>query len=65
MNRTKSNGGALPHLTGNLMRSQVVTNGVVPDVSEGPFAGGDPGAAIATLEMGDTAYIGYQAKYAA
>lgn len=64
--RTKSNGGALPHLTGNLMRSLVMSVAAPPQVGDPDqrFNGIDVGAASAGLRLGQTAYLGYQAVYA-
>ncbi len=57
--------GRVPHVTGNLMRSLL---GSTSTVTTGPpgarYAGTDVGAFAATLKLGQTAYLGYQANYA-
>lgn len=64
--RTKANGGNLPHLTGNLMRSLLMSTSAMPRTAdtEKLFAGIDPGAAAASLRLGDTVWLGFQAAYA-
>lgn len=64
MIRTKSDGGALPKITGNLARSILAQIGSMPRVSEGQFAGVDVGAAVAQSLLGSEIYIGFQAAYA-
>lgn len=66
MVRTRTNGGTLPHLTGNLMRSLLLSTSSMPNVVAGQdrFAGADVGAAAAQLKIADVAYLGYQAAYA-
>lgn len=66
MTRTKANGGNLPHVTGNLMRSLLLSSSAMPTVkpSDELFAGVDVGAAAVQLRLGDTAYLGFQAAYA-
>lgn len=67
MVRTKANGGSLPHLTGNLMRSLLMSTTRMPSVLPSGFRFNvpqDPGALAATLRLGDTVFLGYQAAYA-
>lgn len=66
MRRTRANGGRLPHLTGNLMRSMLAsTTGPIPMGKAGQvYTGGDVGLVVAGMAMDDTIWIGYQANYA-
>lgn len=66
MIRTRANGGKLPHLTGNLMRSQLASTVAMPKVAPPGtiFTGSNLGAVAARLKIGQTVYIGYQANYA-
>lgn len=63
---TVSNGGRLPHKTGNLMRSLLASTSGVPAIgSEGQrFTGHDVGVVVAGLNLGDPIYLGFQAAYA-
>ena len=63
----KSQGGSLPHDTGNLGRSLSVSKTAMPrvDSEEMEYAGGQGEAVITTVEAGDTIYLGFQARYAA
>jgi hypothetical protein len=63
--RTKSDGGSLPKVTGNLARSLLAQIGQSVNISEASdFAGTDVGIIAATAILGDTVFFGYQAKYA-
>jgi hypothetical protein len=66
MNRTSFNGGALPHLTGNLMRSFLASKDAM--ISRGAsgdtYAGQDVGIVIAGAALEDAIYLGWQATYA-
>lgn len=67
MRRTHSNGGRLPHKTGNLMRSLLASTTSMPSVGAPGtlYSGGqDVGLITAQLELGQTVYLGYQANYA-
>ena len=66
MNRTRSNGGRLPHRTGNLMRSLLAsTAGPIPMGEPGAkYAGTDIGLTTAGLQLDQTIWIGWQANYA-
>jgi hypothetical protein len=66
MTRTRGNGGALPHRTGNLMRSMAARiNALPPGGSPGQvFGGGDVGAVVAQALIGDSISLGFQANYA-
>lgn len=66
MNRTRSNGGRLPHLTGNLMRSLLASTSAMP-ATGGPnakYSGQDVGLTTAGLRLDQTIWLGYQAIYA-
>ena len=66
MNRTRSNGGRLPHLTGNLMRSLLASTSAMPSTG-GPnakYSGQDVGLTTAGLRLDQTIWLGYQAIYA-
>ena len=64
MVNTKPNGGRLPFLTGNLARSLVASTEGMPKTSETPTEGGNVGAVTATLDLGQSVWLGYQAIYA-
>jgi len=66
MNRTRSNGGRLPHRTGNLMRSLLAsTAGPIPMGAPGAkYAGTDIGLTTSGLQLDQTIWIGWQANYA-
>lgn len=64
MANTKPNGGRVPFQTGNLARSLVASTEGMPKTSETPTAGGSVGAVTATLELGQSVWLGYQAIYA-
>ena len=66
MNRTRANGGRLPHLTGTLMRSLLAsTAGPIPMGAPGAkYAGTDIGLTTAGLQLDQTVWLGYQAIYA-
>lgn len=57
-------GGDVPVKSGNMARSVMVQEGSMPNVVEGATFAAPDIAAAQTLEIGDTAYIGYQAIYA-
>lgn len=63
---TRANGGKLPHVTGNLMRSLLAQIGSMPSQgsAEERFAGADVGVIVAQALLGDDIYLGYQANYA-
>jgi hypothetical protein len=63
--RTRTDGGALPKLTGNLARSLLAQIGQQVQITDATsFAGTDVGVIAAQAVLGDTVYFGYQAKYA-
>ena len=63
MGRGRGAGGLIPVDTGNLARSPVAD--VTPvKTKDGPFSGPDA-AALVSLDLGDHAYLGWQARYAA
>ncbi len=70
MTRTKEDGGALPKITGNLMRSLLAQIAVMPNVKpegddgDGNFFGSDVGAVVAQSLLGSEIYLGFQANYA-
>ena len=66
MNKTRANGGRLPHLTGTLMRSLLAsTAGPIPMGEPGAkYAGTDIGLTTAGLQLDQTIWIGWQANYA-
>lgn len=66
MNRTRANGGRLPHLTGNLMRSLLASTSAMPATGEpgAQYAGTDIGLTTSGLQLDQTIWIGYQAIYA-
>lgn len=66
MVRTRSNGGTLPHKTGNLMRSLLMSTAAPPRTGDPDqtYTGIDVGAAAVSLRLGQNAYLGYQAVYA-
>ena len=66
MNRTRANGGRLPHLTGNLMRSLLASTSAMPSTGEpdAKYSGQDVGLVTAGLQLDQTVWLGYQAIYA-
>lgn len=67
MRETKPNGGRLPFQTGNLARSLMASTQGMPQGAEGAavfLKDQDVGAVTATLELGQSVWIGYQAIYA-
>lgn len=59
------NGGRLPWDTGNMARSlEAAINGSVNVSTSDPPPGGDVGAKVAMLSIGDAITLGYQAIYA-
>lgn len=70
MTKTTSNGGNVPVDTGNLARSLLAQEGVMPNIKpdgddgEGNFVGQDIGPVLLSLELGDKVHLGYQAAYA-
>ncbi len=66
MNRTRSNGGRLPHLTGNLMRSLLASTSAMPSTGgpDAKYSGQDVGLVTAGLQLDQTVWLGYQAIYA-
>ena len=66
MNKTRANGGRLPHRTGNLMRSLLASTSAMPPTG-GPnakYSGQDVGLTTAGLRLDQTVWLGYQAIYA-
>lgn len=66
MTKTVGNGGKLPHKTGNLMRSLLASAaGPPPQGAEDQKYHGSNVAVIASvIELGDSVWLGYQARYA-
>jgi len=66
MTTTRANGGRLPHLTGNLMRSLLASTSAMPAQggAEARYTGQDVGVVTAGLSTDDTVWLGYQANYA-
>ena len=66
MNRTRANGGRLPHLTGNLMRSLLASTSAMPSTGapNAKYIGQDVGLVTAGLQLDQTVWLGYQANYA-
>lgn len=66
MNKTEANGGALPHLTGNLMRSFLAQKDalIAQGGADAQYAGRDVGIVIAGATLEDAIYLGWQAIYA-
>lgn len=66
LSKTASEGGTLPHVTGNLMRSLLAQIGSMPmqGGAEERYAGSDVGAVVAQALLGSEIYIGFQANYA-
>lgn len=64
--KTGTDGGTLPHLTGNLMRSLLAQVGSMPLQGEGDqkYSGSDVGAVVAQAMIGSEIYLGFQAVYA-
>lgn len=65
--RTKSNGGFLPHDTGNLGRSFAASTTDMPQINqaEAEYGAVNTEFVIAGVDAGDTLYMGFQAAYAA
>ena len=66
MNTTRDNGGRLPKLTGNLMRSLLASTSAMPSTGEpdAKYSGQDVGLVTAGLRLDQTIWLGYQAIYA-
>lgn len=66
MNRTAANGGTLPHVTGNLMRSLTAQIGSMPAQGGAgvEYAGTDVGLIVAQAMLDSDIYLGFQANYA-
>lgn len=66
MTTTRSNGGRLPHLTGNLMRSLLASTAAMPPTggADDLYDGQDIGSVTASLTIDQTVWLGYQAIYA-
>ena len=66
MNKTRANGGRLPHLTGNLMRSLLASTSAMPSTGgpDAKYSGQDVGLVTAGLQLDQTVWLGYQAIYA-
>ena len=66
MNTTRDNGGRLPKLTGNLMRSLLASTSAMPATGEpdAKYSGQDVGLVTAGLRLDQTVWLGYQAIYA-
>lgn len=66
LTKTVDEGGTLPKVTGNLMRSLLAQIGSMP-LQGGPeerYAGSDVGAVVAQALLGSAIYLGFQAVYA-
>lgn len=65
--RTVYEGGRMPIDTGNLRRSLTISKTAMPQIKpdQTEFTQDDVAAVILTLFLGDTAYLGFQAAYAA
>ena len=66
MNTTRDNGGRLPKLTGNLMRSLLASTSAMPSTGgpDAKYSGQDVGLVTAGLRLDQTVWLGYQAIYA-
>lgn len=64
MTRTRAEGGNVPVDTGNLYRSLLASTTAMPKTAEAPFAGSNVPSVIATLQLNDTLWLGFQARYA-
>ncbi len=66
MNTTRDNGGRLPKLTGNLMRSLLASTSAMPSTGgpDAKYSGQDVGLVTAGLRLDQTIWLGYQAIYA-
>lgn len=66
LRQTRANGGKLPHVTGNLMRSLRGSTSSAISVSTGKqeFTEQDVGLVIAGLQTDQEMWFGYQAAYA-
>lgn len=64
MTRTVSEGGSVPVVSGNLYRSLLASTAAMPKTADAPFAGSNVPSVIATLQLNDTLWIGFQARYA-
>lgn len=66
MTTTRANGGRLPILTGNLMRSLLASTSAMPDTgaADAQYVGQDIGSVTASLTTDQTVWLGYQAIYA-
>lgn len=64
MARTKPQGGNVPFLTGNLARSLLASTAGMPKIADGPYSGSNVGQVAATLNIGQSVWLGYQAIYA-
>jgi hypothetical protein len=66
LQKTVSDGGTLPKVTGNLMRSLLAQIGSMPAQggAEQTYAGADVGSVVAQALIGSEIYLGFQANYA-
>jgi len=66
MTTTRANGGRLPHLTGNLMRSLLASTAGMParGAAGDQYTGQDVGTVTATLSSRQRVWLGFQAVYA-
>lgn len=64
MTNTKPNGGNVPFLTGALARSLLASTQGMPKNSDKIPAGSNVGLVASGLNLNQTVWLGYQAKYA-
>lgn len=64
MRTTDEQGGRVPFQEGELARSLQASTQAMPTTAPGPFRGNDVGAVTATLTLGQSIWLGYQAIYA-
>lgn len=64
MSKTTKEGGKVPIDTGNLANSLLASKQGMPATSDGPFTGSNVGIITATIRANQSAWLGYQAKYA-
>lgn len=66
MVKTSGDGGTLPKVTGNLMRSLLAQIGSMPSQggAEETYGGADVGAIVAQAMLGSEIFLGFQANYA-
>ena len=64
MTKTRPQGGRVPFLTGNLVRSLLASTDAMPKTSDTPSVGSNIGIVAAKLKIGQPVWLGYQAIYA-